>query len=393
MRLAWFGSRTWEAECLQPWLPFSFSLTLERPQCEIPGVGLEEILGVRRPWGYGDLSDPRLQGAAQEAGVCMEDFDAVVSYAPQPPRGSWFRNALWTAPLPLLRVWADKAATRRWLADHRLPTFPSMAVKRGEWPLFVGPMALQAPTGSCGTNTFLGDGDALRRRFETIGWPRAILSPLVDGWVINGHVAVFPHGVVEVPWPSIQLVAAFPEGACLRPLYGGNDFLAYQEMVPAADRRHVARLLYRLGELAARQGYLGVLGADLLYSPATRQVGFLEVNARLQGSTGLLTKLEEQAGLVPTAARAFYSMLGRKVAPVRHSDRLPEGEEAPVSQYLLREGMSVETSPGGPFDHRHGSPQNCLLGRLAVRERILSTRSRLLQVPESNAVLVRTAMD
>ena len=392
MKIAWLGSRLWEAESLQPWLPLSFSMTLERTQNSIPGVSLESIMGERRLWGSECLSDPRLQAVAR-ASENMESFDYVISYAPRPSHGSWPPNPLWTTPPQLLHLWADKWRTRRWLSAHGLPVCPSVEVRRGEWSLFSGLIVLQAPGGSCGTSTYMGAGDVLRQNFETSGWPRALVSPLLDGWVINGHIAVFPDKRVEVPWPSIQLVSAALHGECVQPCYAGNDFLAFQEMIPAVDRHHIKRLLRRLGELAAQEGYLGMLGADLLYCPADQSVVFLEVNARLQGSTGLLSKLEAHVGFIPTAVRTFYTMLGRKVPPVRHTGPVPTGKKIPVCQYLLRKSVPKHSFLDVGSSYCYGKSEGAVVRELAVSERILTTIPLFLYASESAARLVHRASE
>lgn len=394
MALAWFGSRIWEGECLCPWLDISFAFTLEESKSPIPGISLEQIKGERQLWGSANLFDSALQEEATKAKVCLESYDSVLSYAPLPSNAQWPPNVLWTAPPSVLHLWEDKIHTREWFSAQELPNFPAEVVSQGEWPSSSEPMVLQSPSGSCGTGTFMGDGNALRKIFAGSGWPRALVGPLIDCWIINGHIAVFPDGRVEVPWPSIQMVDAVPHEGCVRPFYAGNDFLSFQELVPIICRLHIKRLLFRLGELAAEQGYVGILGADLMYRPSDSQVGFLEVNARLQGSTGLLSKIEASQGYVPLAVRTFQAMLGHKIASVDYSGQLPKGPGSPVSQYLLREGVMplAEIQSDECVGNWHGKGFASKVHRFAVRGRMLTTRPLFSRTPYTAAELVRHAM-
>lgn len=384
----WLGNRLWEAECLSPWIKIAFAITLEKSQGTIPGISLETILGKRQFWGSHNLFDSRLWSTVSALPKEERKTDYLLSYIPLPSHIAWPSKPLWTVSPCLFRLWNDKIQTRYWLAANGFPTYPFMKVSLRNWPSCSDLIVLQAREGSCGINTYIGTLDSLRHIFLTSGWNQALATPYISGWVINGHVLIFDNGRIEVPWPSIQLVTLIPENGYIRPVYAGNDFLAFQELIPSREGHYIKHLLYKLGELAVQEGYTGILGADLLYDPESKTVGFLEINPRLQGSTGLLSQLELNVGIIPAPARIFLSLLGQKISPAHYPDQVPYGSGIPVSQYLMRKQVSPKISFDKHSTLSYGKTISDATHKLVVQERILFDRSIFVPLFEDRGKLI-----
>ena len=371
----WIGSRTWEAECLYPWIKISFSITLEGSQSHIPGISLENILGKRQFWGSQDLFDCRLWKVMASIPDNKMKNGYFLSYIPLPFCKTWPFKPVWQAPTYLLRLWNDKILTRQWFVANGLPTYPFKKIKHNDWPSYSDLLVLQARDGSCGMNTYIANLENLQSIFHASCWKEALITPFVNGWIINGHVLIFEDGRIEIPWPSLQLVTHFTGKGFIKPIYAGNDFLAFQELISKQERQYIRNLLQRLGELAVYQGFKGILGADLLYDPENKNIGFLEINPRLQGSTGILSRLELAAGIIPSPVRIFLSLLGQNIEPVHYPHEIPSGPGIPVSQYIVRR----RTLPDIVFDNhvclRYGKAVSDVTQKLVAQERILATCS------------------
>ena len=363
------GNRIWEAECISPWFPVSFALTLEHSDSPIDGLSLEHLVGERRLWGSADLADFRLLEAAKKQHAKLSKCDWLLSYSPQSELQPGLPKPLWKISPSLKMLWGDKLRTRVWFEEVGLPTLPFLDVASlGEWPKNVSRMVLQEPGKSCGSGTYIGKPEALRRIFCSLGLKNALVSPFEEGVVINGHVGVFNTAHIEIPWPSIQLVEFAPERDYLLPLYAGNDFEAYQ-LLPNAVRHEAEDILCRLGYNAAKMGYSGLLGVDILYSPEKGMLHLLEVNARMQGSTGLLVKIECAAGMTPTVVRLYHSMLGEDVPFCSRPAQLPLIPITPVWQYLFRKDLcaTIPFKNKPIFKYGFSCPEN--VSRYGVIER------------------------
>ena len=382
----WFGSRFWEAEHLLSWFKISFSITLEASSGVIPGISLENILRRRLLWGSQHLYNSKLW---QNISTLPEDIvknTYLLSYVPFPASRTSPLKPIWTIPPSLLHLWNDKIRTRKWLVANGFPTLSFIDIRKGNWPSISKStlMVLQARDGSCGTKTYIGKSSKLQEIFLQSGWISALLSPFIDGWIINGHILIYGNGLVEIPWPSIQYVIPILKNGYIRPIYAGNDFLAFQRLIPLKIRLYIRQILQQLGELVARKGYKGIMGADILYNPRDHSINILEINPRIQGSTGLLSLLELNAGFKPAIARMFLSLLGYKMSSVDYSDQIPCGQGLFVSQYLLREGIQDKISFDRKFIFRYGKRSGFVKQNLVIRERILTDYSILSSLPEYN---------
>ena len=103
-------------------------------------------------------------------------------------------------------------------------------------------------------------------------------------------------------------------------------------------------------------------------------MGILEINPRLQGSTGLLAQLELSAGIIPAAARMFLSLLGQEVAPVEYP-ALPHSYGIYVSQYIVRNQMPPDILFDNQACFKYGKAVYNVTQKLVPRERILIDRS------------------
>lgn len=366
---AWMGNRIWEAQCISSWFPISFALTLEHSDSTIDGLSLEHLVGERRLWGSEDLTDPRLLQAAKSQQAKLSKCDWLLSYTPQSKLQPGLPKPLWKISTSLKMLWGDKLRTRFWFNEVGLPTLPFYEVSPlMEWPKIEGRMVLQELGKSCGSGTYIGTSEDLRRICCSLSLKNAMASPFQEGVVINGHVGVFNLEHIEIPWPSIQFVEFAAEQNHLLPLYAGNDFEAYQKL-PVKVRFNVWNLLYKLGMSAAKRGYRGLLGGDILYCPENGMIYLLEVNARMQGSTGLLAKMEYAAGMTPIVVRLFLHMLGKEVQFVNYPKRLPEAFGTPIAQYIFRKDLPVTIEFESMPIYKYGSSCPTRILKYGVIER------------------------
>jgi hypothetical protein len=266
----------------------------------------------------------------------------IASYAPVTSTSVFPGKYLWSVPARLIAAWNDKITGTKWMRSKGLPTVPFIHFREGRFPNYEKMLVMQQLRGSCGATTYIGDNKSLERLHRSLGDPPVRLSPCIDGYTINGHIFILPEGEIRIGYPSLQLVSPTMIGKVCRPLYAGNDFSAYEELIPVKVRRVIWQLLKRLGTLAVGEGYHGILGADLIYNPTDSSVSFLEINPRMQGSTGLLSILEASMGMVPSAARVFISLMGSKSASWKQPDSFPQNKDIPSAQFLLRKGVRTE---------------------------------------------------
>lgn len=342
MIFSWFGSRTWEANCLHPWFPFESAVTLEGTSSLFPTYSLEGVTGERLAWGSKQLNDPRLLELLRQGKKDMGDKSCILSYSPAIEEAPDTHQYAWRIPQRTATLFSNKLATRKWLKSIDLPTLETNVVDlKTSWPPLGGLAVLQALEGSCGTTTYIGPPKRLKKLFNELAWKSAIVSPFLNGVVINGHVAIYPNGKIEVPRPSIQLVYFVSSNGLVRPVYAGNDYLAYTNNVDFELKRRIHNLFYRLGKAAKRLGYKGILGADLLCDLSAKNLNFLEVHARLQGSSGLLTCIEEASGKIPTIVSIFNALMGKpSVDMVTRTQAGLYRNNQFASQLILRKGTS-----------------------------------------------------
>ena len=388
MMFSWFGSRAWEANCMYPWFPFESAVTLEGTSTLFPTYSLEEMIGERLAWGSKQLNEPCILELLKQAEKDSRDKSCVLSYSPALEEVPETSQYVWRIPQTVAKLFSNKLATREWLKSNALPTIEANVVdKKSGWPSQGGFAVMQALEGSCGTTTYIGPQNKLRKHFSDLSWKSAIVSPFRKGVVINAHVAIFPNGKIEIPWPSIQLVYFVKSNGLIRPVYAGNDYLAYTKDVDFELNSRIHSLLHRLGNAARRLNYKGMLGADLLCDIDAKNLHFLEVHARLQGSSGLLTCLENSLGQTPTIVRIFNALIGKSTSDKIIKDKSEVKRNDPfASQLILRKGTSELIGcilDGIIIDHPNASLKIKFLasiGRLLTKESIcLKNKSEIFQ--------------
>jgi hypothetical protein len=308
---------------------------------EMPGDGppvlsLESLDGVRRRWRFGDVS--RLAEFVPKvlAGLCDDRPVLLV-----PPRSSsaWLDAA---APWPgrtrivasdlgvARRIATDKVYVRAVMAALGLPvpeaialhvseiTYEAVVRRLGE------PFVLQAPGGAGGQGTYL-----VRDRTELLAALSG--SPEIGQWLISryaGDLTINVAGVVHVDGvrmlpPSLQ-ISGIPELQSDFGAYCGSAFgpLDVDARVLARASAHVATI----GEWLREMGHRGLFGVDIAVD--RDRLALLEVNARVQGSSWLLSSLQgiDEACLVEHCE----AILGRPLGA-----RLVESVDVPSGQHLL----------------------------------------------------------
>jgi hypothetical protein len=113
---------------------------------------------------------------------------------------------------------------------------------------------------------------------------------------------------VVVGYPSVQLVG-LEMLHCEPGVYCGNDYAAAAGL-PASTLDEVRQQTERIGGWIASLGYRGLFGLDFVLDPSSSQVYAVDLNARWQGSTALLTQAECRAGRLPLAAADLACQLG-----------------------------------------------------------------------------------
>lgn len=139
----------------------------------------------------------------------------------------------------------------------------------------------------------------------------------------------------------------------------------------------MVELTRRLGREIGRLGFRGMFGADWILTPG-EDLFLLEINPRFQGSTLLLSELEEAAGRTPLVAHHLRAF-GVEVP-------LGEDSEPPCPsvgwQRLIYAEADLEYQPGmlrqvppGPAYSIHGTPRpgtrvrkGALLARVVSRD-------------------------
>ena len=169
------------------------------------------------------------------------------------------------------------------------------------------PAVVQIPRSSLGIGTFLVESSEELQRLKVGAGGKFLVSECLPGPVVNA-TAVIGRGDVHIAWPSIQLVGLASCTGVGHPFqYCGNDFGAISNLPSNA----VDRLFSCIRVLAnglRRIGYLGIFGTDWIFKDGRWFI--LELNPRFQGSTLLLSTLEQAAGGVPLAVEHVRAFLG-----------------------------------------------------------------------------------
>jgi hypothetical protein len=297
----------------------------------VDGLSLEGRDGVRRRWRFGDVA----QLASFVPWVLAdEQDDRPVLLVPPRASADWEavqrgRVRLLASPRSAVEGIAEdkifvREAVQRWgvpvpeqMVLHRSDVdFDSVGARLGT------PFVLQAPSGAGGQGTHLVQepGDlalALARQ------------PLVDKWLASryaGDVTVNIAGVVH--FDGVHLMPPSVQASGLAQLgfsfggYCGSDFH------PGAANPKVTEIGVAVGEWLRRRGHRGIFGVDIAVDGD--DVALLEVNPRIQGSSWLLSTIQQRQGDVPSLIQHVQALLG-----------MPLGRDLMVTPELTGQGSHL----------------------------------------------------
>jgi hypothetical protein len=204
-------------------------------------------------------------------------------------------------PAALKRRLDDKISFRRALRQLGIEPMPQLICDLDTLDLvqmgrsFGLPCVVQLAIGAGGSGTFFvsADEDLRALRDEHAG-KEVIVSKYVSPISPNIN-AVVCDDLVLLSHPSVQLVGV-PQCTDKPSAYCGNDFVAAQRLPRAAIQR-IYEQTRKIAAWIAGQGFRGLWGIDFVVDGST--VYPLEINPRLQGSTSLLSDLEQMSHQVP----------------------------------------------------------------------------------------------
>jgi hypothetical protein len=274
----------------------------------VEGLSLEGRDGVRRRWRFGDVA--QLATLVPWALADSEDDRPVLLV---PPRASAQWEAMEQGPVRLLasprsaveRIAEDKIFVRDEMRRLGVPVPRELVLGRSDVDYdSIGrslgtPFVLQTPNGAGGQGTHLiqEPGDlalALARQ------------PLVDRWLASAYAGdttvnisgvVHSDGVRLMP-PSLQ-VSGIAELGFGFGGYCGSDFATDVQLT------EVGRAV---GEWLRERGHRGIFGVDVAVDG--ERVALLEVNPRIQGSSWLLSMIQQRQGDVPVLIQHVQALLG-----------------------------------------------------------------------------------
>ncbi|HCT78382.1 MAG TPA: hypothetical protein DGG94_13495 [Micromonosporaceae bacterium] len=304
-------------------------------------LSLEALDGVRRRWRFGDVA--RLADFVPKVLAETPADDRPILLIPPRSSVAWeAAAATWPCQVRLVggaaesvgRIAEDKIWVRRQLQGIGVPVPDDLVLSPGEIDFGMAqstldtPFVLQAPNGAGGQGTYL---------IEDAGGLAAALAqqPHVDRWLLSrfaGRTTINVAGVVHVD--GVQLLPASVQTSGIAELgvgfgaYCGSDFAA-----PAQLSAEVLSQAYAQAEVVGKWlhglGHLGLFGADIAVTGDS--IAFLEINPRIQGSSWLLSKLQQAQGVSPCLQQHVRALLGQPV----ESTELPISTQA-GSHLLVR---------------------------------------------------------
>jgi len=152
-----------------------------------------------------------------------------------------------------------------------------------------------------GSGTFVcykcQDLEMLKERFPKA---KALISSFLEGLSLNMHAVVIDfHNRLEVvaSQPSVQLVGT--KGLVRREtIWAGNDFASAHEILDRASVEKMIEEMEKIGKWMGSMGWRGIFGVDFVRD-SSHKIFPLDINARFQGSTQVLTEACLHSGLVP----------------------------------------------------------------------------------------------
>jgi hypothetical protein len=214
-----------------------------------------------------------------------------------------------------LKAWLDdKRAFARAVKDLGLSVVPSFIgqmedVHFDEARRSLGlPFVIQRPFGSSGIGTFFVNSEVeLEQVRLSLGQSSVLVSKFINGISLNINAAVVGDQTL-VDWPSVQLVG-LPDCSTRREVYCGNDYSA-TKLLPAPMISSTQQCARQVGSWLHALGYQGLFGLDLIAEADTSKVYAIDLNARFQNSTHLLTQSHILSGRVPLPVLTVAWQLG-----------------------------------------------------------------------------------
>jgi hypothetical protein len=294
---------------------------------DLPGtraLSLERLDGVRRRWRFGDVA--RLADFVPKVLAEAPADDRPILLVPPRASTAWESAAaawpgrvrLAAGPLEVVeRLAEDKVYIRAALQGLGVPVPEALALDRDELDFTAvarrldAPFIAQTPNGAGGQGTYL-----VRDAAELAAARQA--HPHVTRWLLSryaGDVTINVAGVVHADGvrllPASLQISGIPQLGYAFGGYCGSDFAT-----PRIDPGALAQAYLhteRIGAWLAAQGHRGLFGADIAVSGG--DVAFLEVNPRIQGSSWLLSRLQERHGLDPCLHQHLRALLGEPLDP------------------------------------------------------------------------------
>lgn len=323
--VAWYGCRASDCWGLSPWIPFHTILCCDYGQdtsslaasLDATLVSLEEQGQVRGRWDNFALSKLFLSDRVDDWIKAQFNPIYLLAYSTN-ERLERFA----VAHPERIRLLGIPAALKHRLDDkvYFRNTLPTLGIKPvpGEVRLlqevsfnvarqkYGAPVVVQLPFSSTGKGTFfVAEEETWHRLQNDYTDQRVIISRYVESVPVNIHGAIVDDQIVLAA-PSAQVIGV-PECTGKEGIYAGCDFGAVSAVSDLAWT-----LLFQqaktIGAWMRDLGYRGMFGLDFL---ATDNTAFpLEVNPRFQGSTDILTQLENEQGDVPLALLHLLEFLG-----------------------------------------------------------------------------------
>lgn len=307
-----------------------------------PLLSLEALDGVRRRWRFGDVA--RLSDFVPKVLADAAPDDRPILLIPPRASVAWAaavaawpgRVRLAASPIAVVeRIAEDKILVRAALRRLGVPVPDELVLSSGALDFSsiraqLGvPFVLQAPSGAGGQGTYLiSDAGALAAAL--------FRQPHVDRWLASrhaGYTTINVAGVIHVDGTQLLPISVQASGIAELGFdfgaYCGSDFATLN--LPAGVRREAYRHAATVGQWLREQGHRGLFGADVAVSGDN--LAFLEINPRIQGSSWLLSKLQQARGTVPCLEQHVQALLGRPLG--LSGDVSIPAEAVPLGSHLI----------------------------------------------------------
>ncbi|GHJ49222.1 hypothetical protein Cs7R123_65640 [Catellatospora sp. TT07R-123] len=368
-----------------------------------PVLSLEGLDGVRRRWRFGDVA--RLADFVPKVLAEAPADDRPILLVPPRASTAWEAAAaawpgrvrLGASPLAVVeRLAGDKIHVREVMASLGVPVPDAVVADATELafaPLaerLGTPFVAQTPNGAGGQGTYL-----VHEAAELVA--ALVAHPHVDRWLVSrfaGPTTINCAGVVH--HDGVRLLPASTQISGIDQLglafggYCGSDFTTPALGAGVLDRAYTHTAA--IGHWLRGQGHRGLFGVDIAVSGD--ELGFLEVNPRIQGSSWLLSRLQERQGGTPCLHQHLLALLGAPLdGPERHPDPVPSGShllirwQGPAGVVRAVPADGAVADPAARVSGLPGTGVSLLPG--AILGRIESTGS--LAAPDGRALTARAS--